>query len=77
MEVDLIGFIDRFEEDIAVVKCHGRDLIIPILLLPKDAKEGAWIEMNLKMRRDLEDKTREEVLNLLEMLKDKYDDSSY
>jgi hypothetical protein len=33
------GIIDRFEEDLAVVRANGKDIIIPKQFLP-DLKEG-------------------------------------
>jgi len=69
----LKAVIDRFEGDYAIV-LFGEDEIkvdIPKILLPEDAKEGSWLNINFELDIEGEMKQRERIKNKLERLKRK------
>lgn len=40
-------FLDRFEDDLAVLIYESREIVMPRALLPKDAKEGEVLKLSL------------------------------
>lgn len=62
--------IDRFEGDIAVL-VNDITLNIPRYILPKDAKEGDVIVLEIKVDREETDRLRKEVEDKLKYLKDR------
>lgn len=62
--------IDRFEGDIAVL-VNDITLNIPRSILPKDAKEGDVIVLEIKVDREETDRLRKEVEDKLKYLKDR------
>ncbi len=65
--------IDKFEGEYAVV-LFGEDEIkldIPRDLLPTDAKEGSWLNINFELDIEGEKKQREKIESKLERLKRK------
>ena len=65
--------IDRFEGSIAVV-LFGDDEIkadIPKKLIPKGAKEGSWLKVNIDLDKDRTKKQEEKIKGVLDKLKNK------
>lgn len=62
--------IDRFEGDMAILV---NDVVInlPISILPKDAKEGDVIVIEIRIDKEETEKLREEVEDRLKNLKDR------
>ena len=65
--------IDRFEGEYAVVLFGENEIKvdIPKILLPEDAKEGSWLNINFELDIEGEMKQRERIKNKLERLKRK------
>lgn len=65
----MLGIIDRFEGDIAVVELDGKTQDYPKSLFPKSAKVGDVVEINgdkIIVLQDKTDKLRKEIEELME-----------
>ena len=65
--------IDRFEGDFAVILFGDKEIKtdIPRELLPKDAKEGSWLNVSFELDAEGTQKQEEKIRGLLEKLKKK------
>ena len=65
--------IDRFEGDYAVMLFGDEEIKadIPRQLLPKDAREGSWVNVYFELDEDGTKKQEEKIRGLLEKLKNK------
>jgi hypothetical protein len=67
------AIIDRFEGDMAVVLI-GEDKIhldVPRKLLPKNAKEGSWLNVVFELDPEVAEKQKQQISSLLERLQNK------
>jgi len=69
----LKGVIDRFEGDYAVMLVGPGEveLNMPRQLLPKGAREGSWLTLQLQLDPQEEKKQQEKIAGLLDRLKQK------
>lgn len=61
----LTVFIDRLEEDVAVLEMPDRKTVnFPLRFLPSEAKEGMCFQVIFQRDKEEEDKLRQEIADL-------------
>lgn len=64
------GFLDRTESEMAVLLVAGRELVVPMSLLPDGAKEGEWFSVRIEFDPETTATMRGQVANLMKELSD-------
>ncbi len=72
-----IAIVDRIEEGIAVLEVIEPQFTfqLPVAVLPDDLHEGAAVELNFRLRPEVEKKRRKKIRNLQQKLLDRSEDS--
>lgn len=63
-----LGVVDRFEGDLAVIRCQGQQLTIPISLLPPKIKEGSVLGIKIRHLEGEENRRRKAAADLFDSL---------
>lgn len=76
MSEENIAIVDRIEGDIVVLELIDPryDFQLPLEIFPEDVHEGAAVELNFKLRPEIEEKRREEISQLQDELIEKPDE---